>query len=443
MSPNDLLQHVPPAARYRYEPLNDDQNAVSYWSEAVAALGKFDESLDDCLYSHLDAEDGDGQPRPLDESEIMRLRRFVEDNRPVFELLRAGVQCGKVQFHAIVDDEGSVAEHAEPLSLLRDLAKSWLALARVRIAEGRFADAARELADLGEMGHMLCCGESFQLQYLIGSAVMGIAHAGIDSLVAEHNPPAGSLDGLIAAVDHWIAESDQAVQCYRVELCRFVIPEVDLLTACGDIESQVDQLLERHYPNELFPFEGEPALTDDDIESRRKWRRDGILFLLDGHPNPFDPVALIRQMGRLVADQIVQLQHRRFSWTAPLRALGRRYRQSRVVTRTRLWPAQFHGGVPFDCLGPSENARQQMAKLWEDLPSSYLAEMQPPSDTQLKVVRERLRYVPNALGVLVADALMPIGILSSEHRRRERLEATREALAAARPHTQAGTRHSS
>ena len=53
---NDLLQHVPPAARYYYEPLDDDQNAVSYWSEAAAALGSLDETLNDCLYSYLDAE---------------------------------------------------------------------------------------------------------------------------------------------------------------------------------------------------------------------------------------------------------------------------------------------------------------------------------------------------------------------------------------------------
>jgi hypothetical protein len=83
-----------------------------------------------------------------------------------------------------------------------------------------------------------------------------------------------------------------------------------------------------------------------------------------------------------------------------------------------------------------------MAKLWKDLPSSYLAEMQPPSDAQLKAARERLRGFPNALGALVADALMPADISSSEHRRRERLEATRETLATARSRTQAATRHS-
>jgi hypothetical protein len=433
MSPDDLLPHVPPAVRYRYEPLNDDQNAVSYWGEAAAALGEFDENLDDCLFADPDAEDGDGQPRPLDESQITRLRGFVESNRRVFELLRAGVQCGQVQFHAIIDEEGSLGEHSESLSLLRDLAKSWLALARVRIAENRFADAARELAGLGEMGHMLCCGESFVLQYLIGVAVVHIGQNGIASLAAEQNLPAGSLDDLIAAVDRWIAASDQAARCYCVETCSFVIPEVALLASCGGVESQVDRLLARQYSDGSWPIEeGEPSLNDEDIESRRKWRRDGILFLLDGHPNPFDPVATVRLIGRLVADQIVELQRPQGSWSAPLHALGRRYRQNRFAARIRRWPAQFHAGFPFEFLGPSDDARHQMAAVCADMPSHSLAEMQPPTDEQLKVARERLRTLPNALGVLIADALRPTGIVSSEQRRRETLEATREALANAR-----------
>jgi hypothetical protein len=204
------------------------------------------------------------------------------------------------------------------------------------------------------------------------------------------------------------------------------------LTACSDVASQVDQLLARHYPNQPFlPEEDGRPLTDQDIESRRKWRRDGILFLLDGHPSPFDPVATVRQMGHLVADQIVRLQHRKFSWMTPLRALGRRYRQSRFDARTRLWPAQFHAEFSFDCLGPSQDARQRLEKFLEDIPSRYQVEMQPPSDTQLKISRERLRFVPNALGVLAAAALLPTDISSSERLRRERLQATREALASA------------
>jgi len=436
MSLDDLFQHVPPAARYRREPLDEKQNALSYWSEAAAVLEPFDETLDEttdrCLWSHLDAEDDSGQPCPLDESEIPRLRTFVEDNRQVFELLQSGVKCGRVQFHAIVDDEGGLGEHIESTSSLRNLATSWFALARLRIAEGRFADAAQELADLGQMGHLLCCGESFVLQYLVGVNLMGIARVGIRSLVAEQKPHAGSLDGLIAAVDRWIAEADQAAQCYRMDLCSFALPEIDRLMAYSAVESQVDQLLERHYPNEPFPLnEDKPPLTDDDIDARRRWRRDGILFLLDGHPDPFDPVATVRQMGQLVADKIAQLQQRRFSWATPLRALGRRYRQSRFEARTRLWPAQFAVEFPFECLGPAELAWRHIAEYLEDLPPRYRADMEPPTDVQLKAARERLRHVPNALGVLVAAALMPTDISSSERLRRERLHATREALRAA------------
>jgi hypothetical protein len=263
--------------------------------------------------------------------------------------------------------------------------------------------------------------------------VTGIAQTGIRLLATEGNPHDRFLDDLITAADRWIDRSDQAAQCYRVELCRFVIPEIVHLTACGDVESQVDRLLDHHYSNQPFPVdEGLPSLEDKDIERRRKWRRDGILALLEGHPNPFDPVATVRQLGQLVADQIAPLQHRRFSWMTPLSKLRRTYRQKRFEARTRHWPTQFLADFPFSCLGPGEYAKQQVALLLELMGAQYRAEMEPPSDAQLNVARERLRHVPNALGVLIANALVPTDISSSERLRRERLWATREALANAR-----------
>jgi len=433
MSQSNLLQYVPAEARYHYKPLDDEQNAVSYWSEAAAALGEFEENLHESLYGYLDDEDDSGKPRLLEEPHISRLRTFVEDKKQVFELLRSGVQCRRVQFYADFDEQGGIEDHVDSMSSLRDLATAWLALARVRIAEGRYADAARELTDCGEMGYLLCCGESFVLQYLVGLTVSGIAQTGFRLLAAEGKSRGDSLDDLIVAVDRWIDESDQAARCYRVELCRFVIPEIDHLTACGSVESQVDRLLDHHYPNEPFPDEdGQPTLAEDDIESRRQWRRDGIVSLVENHPHPFDPVATVRQLGQLVADQIARLQHRRFSWTAPLRELGRRYRQSRFKARTRHWPNQFLVDFPFSCLGPGEHARQQVAELLELMGSQYRAELEPPSEPELQAARDRLRSVPNALGLLVAHALLPMDIFSSENLHRERLRTTREALANAR-----------
>jgi hypothetical protein len=55
--------------------------------------------------------------------------------------------------------------------------------------------------------------------------------------------------------------------------------------------------------------------------------------------------------------------------------------------------------------------------------------MQPPTEEQLDAARRRIRVTPNALGVLVADALLATDISQHEDLRRRHLHATRAAIA--------------
>jgi hypothetical protein len=54
--------------------------------------------------------------------------------------------------------------------------------------------------------------------------------------------------------------------------------------------------------------------------------------------------------------------------------------------------------------------------------------MQPPTEAQLPGVRQRLQWMPNALGVLVVQALLSIDINVAARLNRHRLEAARQAL---------------
>jgi len=117
--------------------------------------------LNRCLHGVESATEETGRlPRTLDEDTVAGLRLLAERNQPAFTLLRQGVRCGRVQFPDFADDGGSLDEHAESLSPLRDLAHAWWALARLQIADGHYAAAATELAGLGDLGHMLCCGKA-------------------------------------------------------------------------------------------------------------------------------------------------------------------------------------------------------------------------------------------------------------------------------------------
>jgi hypothetical protein len=427
---DELLDLVPTIALYHREPLPDDQNALSYWGEAAAALIEPDEDLlECCLESGSCGADGQRTPRPLDAPTVERLQAFANANQRVFDLLHAGVACGRVQFPEFEDEGGSIAEHAESLGPFRRLARAWLVLARLLIAEHRYADAARELTALGEMGHLLCCGESFQMDYLVGMAVLGLATVGIRELAVASDVPAAARAVLASAVARWLAEADEMVQCFRVELCSYAVPEIVRLTCSRDVKDLLDQLLERHFGNApLVPEEDENAARDDD--GRLAWRRDSMLYLLDGHPNPWDPIATIRALGQLTADRIAGLQeHGRFGPVRFWRRVGRVFRERRLRARMRSWPTQFQAVWPYECLGVSDDAQRQRAEFQEHFTPRQWAEQQPPSKSQLATVRRRLRTIPNALGWLVVDALWSVDITPIEHQRRAELHALRRVLA--------------
>jgi hypothetical protein len=96
--------------------------------------------------------------------------------------------------------------------------------------------------------------------------------------------------------------------CLRVELCRYALPELERLAACPDVVSLVDQFLERRYTNAPLLSDAEDETgTGAADDGRREWRRESLLYLLDGHPAPFALLPTVRRLGRLVADRIREL----------------------------------------------------------------------------------------------------------------------------------------
>jgi len=54
--------------------------------------------------------------------------------------------------------------------------------------------------------------------------------------------------------------------------------------------------------------------------------------------------------------------------------------------------------------------------------------MQPPTEDQLRALRDRLYWLPNALGVLTIASLLSVNIAHLEGQRRASLQGTLEAL---------------
>jgi len=424
---DELIEHIPPIACYRREPLADRHNALFHWEQAAESLATPDgEGPGEALFE----VDPDGPAELPSGADANRVRQFLEDNRRAIELLRAGVSCGRVQFPE-PDDEGDFAEDAQAIRPLANLANTWLLLARWLIADGDYRAAASELAQLGQMAQMICGGEGLVVHYLVGTSIMHTAAAAIRRLAAEPEAPEGSLAELAAAIDRWLNESHQVAQCLRMDLCCYALREVDRLARCQTLEAKVDELLDRHYAGGPLvpPVDEDEACRHD---GRLAWRREQILRLLEGHPQPFDEVGTVKMMGRHVADRILDLQPMHpLNLPAHWGRVVRRYRRRRLEAHVALWPTQLHPSFPYELLGPSDDARHKLTALREHLPNRG-ARLQPPGDIELKAARRRLHATVNPLGVLVADALLPIDISSQERDRRERLRAAKAAIAASR-----------
>ena len=217
-------------------------------------------------------------------------------------------------------------------------------------------------------------------------------------------------------------------QCLRRELCWYALREVERLGRDPQVELLVDRLLDRHYGNApLWQADNRVAREAGRDEERLDWRRQSILKLLEDHPEPFDRPGTVRLMGQLVADRIEDLTRRR--WFDGLGRVARAYRRSRFRSRVRRWPSQLCAAFPYDCLGPSEDARRCARDHLRDLVSArQWSEMQPPSDSELEALRRQLRYTPNPLGVLVADALLGTSLFQYDFLDQRELLATRSAL---------------
>ena len=430
MSIEHLVQHLPPAVRYRREALDDEQNALWWWDRAARRMVRMDEALAESLA--VEGAGRNGAAIAINESNIDRVRRFLEANRESLELVRAGVRCGRVQFPELEEEGGSVSEHAESMDPLAELPQTWFILAQVHMADRDWAAAAAELIGLGEMGHMICCGQGLVMHYLMGRAIMAMGLVGIRRLAIGQTLPDTVLADLNTAVERWIANAGDAAQCLRVELCTFALREIDQFAAAAGLEEMVDRLLDRHYANEPV-VEAETASLKDAIEEddRLAWRRDWILRLLEGHPAAFDKTATVRMLGEHVADEIEDLMPlRRFDVLGRWRRLKRAYRHSRFRSRCRIWPTQLRPAFPYEYLGPGDG-RQQLAEIEVHVTARRWADMQPPAEARFEALRQRIHALPNALGVLIADALTPTDLPKHERARRRVLQAVQTELARA------------
>jgi hypothetical protein len=409
----------------------DSRNSLWYWSEAAEKSTPIDCDLwERCVADNAELEAGQRRRTPpLDEATTAALREAIDRNTEALELLRQGVACGQVQFPEMTGEGGSVSEHADSIDPLRQLSRIWWARARLLLADGRTDEAASDLIGLGDMAHLVCCGESLVMHYLVGCIVQALPLYGIKMLAAEPVVAADTRRQVREALERWIDEANLSSRCQCVDLCSYAIPEMARIAEAGNPEAVIDRFLERHYTirPQMPESEKEVASAPD---GRVEWRRDAIRHLLSDHPQPFDLKPLVEPMGRVIADRVERWQEpSAWSIARSWRRMKRTYRLKRFESRRRLWPAQLTPHFPFECLGPSDSARHELAEMRPLVSPTEWKSMQVPSPSELKQIKEKMRWTPNALGWLIAQSLLPMDVSGTEMQRRARLDATRRFLA--------------
>jgi hypothetical protein len=430
MAVEELLKHVHPDAVYRRQPLPDDQNALGPWREAVKAFVPPDR--DDPLWGSLIyGEDGKSVAFPAG-AEGERLRMWLDRNRSALDLLEAGIQRGRLQLperhgNDVVDLDTDVARHVVPLGQL------FFVRAKCFHADGNAAEECRFLLEMLRMGEMICNGDGVVVHYLMGQWCRKSALNRIRMLANGSDTPVPVLRALLAAIEQSLAAPDGLSQSLRADFYYWALQKLDALADRGNLDELVDKLLETFYSRvyTFFDASNEPQVATPS-DGRLAWRREQIVSLLRGHPRPFDKIATVRHMGKLVAALIRSMDYtqrsRIFDLSYRLHYLlfSVHWRWCRRQPRgMRYWPAQLKPSFGVNCLGDSDDARAKLAEYHECLGAKWLAASQPPTEADVAQFRRKLRRVRNPVGWLLAAELMPTDILPFAWEYREALERIR------------------
>ena len=153
-----------------------------------------------------------------------------------------------------------------------------------------------------------------------------------------------------------------------------------------------------------------PAVQAD-IDQRLAWRRDKILFLLEGHPCPFDKVATARQMGEQVAAMEASLLEAFEAGESSISDYTE-WPADRARAKLECWPQHLMPSWPVDLLGNSQTVDRPQDATDEEAFHADIIEMMAmaatgmelssrPTHEELIEVRKRITNVFNPFGNLI------------------------------------------
>lgn len=383
MLPPEIVELIPPAARYQPVPLSDADNAYGLWEEAAENYVNFD----DLKLSPYFWSDTKTFPR----GELGReVKAWLDANRDVIELYRAGARRRGWQLPECEKEKG----HFDLDRMQRMRPMGWLLQSHVRrcLAEGQIDDAVQTAIDLMRAGRLLCCGNSGTVGHSFGSAMTSIGRECAREAALHRSTTPAQLTSLVAAVDELLATDDGFVNSCRRDLVN-QLRDVLEFPESGDAELLTNHMLEKLYAHDVawgdVRAERERIREAVQADGRLNQRDSDIRFVLSGHLAPFDRAATIKLIAAEVNNVVEKYP---LGWHALVD--GESVASNPLEG---LWPFQLYPSFPVKCLGNSQQAREA----WEAFDRDwYGCEAVYPSQEELESLRDRLRSVPNPIGWL-------------------------------------------
>jgi hypothetical protein len=156
----------------------------------------------------------------------------------------------------------------------------------------------------------------------------------------------------------------------------------------------VDSLLAEFYESTPLGHVENKAWDD---EGRLKQRREQILFLLEGHPAPWNQTNTVRSLSELIAASLPEQSDE--GDAVPLTEADERRR----IAMAAAWPNQLTPCFPIEAFGDIASAARQSRAEHGD----SWGEGGPLTKSQLLEARDAVRQIDNPIGTLVEWANWP------------------------------------
>lgn len=405
-----LTQYLPPKLVYVREPLAEEENALGPFKEMLEHAAIPDGSDEGFYHLVYGEADGEGELKFPEGAEGERIRGILAENAKAFELMDQGLDRGRLQLPEPVwgaDNADSVRD-----SECLEIAQVRTVRGDALLADADFADAAADYRAVHRLGRLVVNGEGMWV-HTLGTGIRRMGLGGIRLLAPRPDVPCGVLRDLSEYLRCEPVDEGGIQKNLAIELGYWTLNRLDEVPDGGTLESTVDALLRECYSDKprswtidelvgTVPQRSPEELAD--LERWLGWRREKLLFLLEGHPKPFDKIATVRLMGEYQKRVLNNVEK---AFAGDYEELRRQdveeYREMQA------WPAHLTPGWPCRIAGETSSVAWDDLDIHEstaalcDLDLNSDAPLPPaPTDEELEAAREKLRHVDNPIGKLVA-----------------------------------------